>query len=90
MIGPSPGECTQPHANECVRVDFVKDFDIAMAGTGIGIGSQVHTMATIEYESGEKEVITSKSTINKLYRGASLYQCLACYGDGDAFYMKIE
>lgn len=81
-------ECTNPHYGTCNVISKIVDFDIDIAGTGIGPGAQVHYIATVELENGDKFTMTDEWEIRSLERGKYYVKCGDCYGTG--FHYTIE
>ena len=82
LVGCSLGECTNLNYGRCDVVGKIVDFDIEMAGTGIGIGAQLHQKATVTLENGKKFVIDEDNLINELSTDSYYMKCGECYGTG--------
>jgi hypothetical protein len=81
-------ECDNPKHGQCEVVGQITDFQIAMAGTGIGIGSQIYKEATIILEDGTKFVTDNPDIIDNLQTGSYYMKCVPCYGTG--WYYNVQ
>ena len=80
-------DCSNPNVGQCEEISKIKNFEVDMAGTGIGAGAQLHYMVEIDLENGQNIVKTYHDRMPDIYIGQKYSRCGAC---SQGYYERLE
>ena len=80
---------TELKREEIRGIITLTDFEIEMAGTGIGAGAQLHQKAVVTLDNDKKIIINDDTDINNLETGSIYVRCGCCYGDS-CYYNEVR